>query len=106
MSLLEKEFDKNVELTVDLKCSKGHQFSETICYGGVVSSNKREMSTEYMHVWNNEDIRCPKCGEEITVELEVWEYPVGMLNFASFQNSDCEVLNKKELSKIIGIDIE
>ena len=109
MTEMEDEFWKNcAELDVKLKCPNGHKFSSTIAYGGIVAQEEREMSDEFLHVWNNDEVRCPGChnNKELTVELEFWEYPIGCPNHASFQNSECEVLNKEEISNKIGLVIE
>lgn len=108
-SEMEDEFWKECpELDVKLKCPNGHKFSSTIFYGGVVSIDEREMSEEYMHVWNNEEVQCPICKNNklLTVELAFWEYPFGCPNHANFDNSECEVLNKEEISNKIGLVIE
>ena len=31
--------------------------------------------------------RCPNCGNEFVLELNVWEYPVGAINY---QDENCE----------------
>lgn len=109
LSQLEDGFwDSCNQLDVKLKCPKGHKFSSVIAYGGVVAQEEREMSPEFMHVWNNE-VTCPICknNENLTVELAYWEYPVGCPNHATFDNdSECEVLNKKEISDKIGLEIK
>jgi hypothetical protein len=68
----EGEFtEKLSELEVKIKCPNGHEFSDTIFYEGIVESSEREMGNELHHVWKNEEITCPTCGEELTVKLGV-----------------------------------
>ena len=88
-------------LDANVKCSNGHESTLGIVYGGVVSSEERSMGKQLMHVWNNED-KCPECDEQLNVELKFWEYPEGMNNDADVE-SNCDVLNKKELYDAIGI---
>lgn len=100
---LEQEFTSTTgEIQVQVKCNKGHVFNNWIIYGGVVSSEVREMGNELMHVWNN-SFNCPVCDEELDIELTLWEYPFGTRNYADFDNNNCEVINKKEIGLIIGI---
>ena len=101
----EEIFSNSVpDLEIEAKCDCGHEFSESIFYEGIVSSDERAMGDELLHVWNN-SFKCPECNKEITVELSVWEYPEGLLNAADFSESDCEVLNKEQISTKIRIDI-
>lgn len=107
LSWFEDEFDKNCsKLDVEIKCSNGHKFTETIFYEGVVAVEERNMGKEITHTWKNEEIVCPECGEELTVQLDFWEYPEGWVNHASFDMSDCKVLNQNEVFEKIGIKME
>jgi hypothetical protein len=102
----EDEFTKKCsELGVALKCPCGHIFSQIISYEGVESTDQKQMGTERAHVWREETI-CPQCSKEMPIELQVYEYPEGILEVAFFYDTECAVLNKTELSKQIGIDID
>jgi hypothetical protein len=96
------------DIDIEIECPNGHRISDSIYYEGIVEKNDRQMGAEIHHVWKNEEITCPKCNEEMTVELGVWEYPEGMLNHADFDDSDknISILNKKSISERVGIDIE
>lgn len=61
------------------KCGKQHDFTAEDAdfedsYGG-----ERQMGPENGYVWKTE-FNCDNCGNEIEVEYEVWEYPVGAFN--------------------------
>ena len=59
-----------LRIAVDLEC---------------VSSEERSMGAELAYegiVYDN----CPNCGNEIEVNLYVWEYPVGAVNY---QEEEC-----------------
>lgn len=59
-----------LRITVDLEC---------------VSSEERSMGAEFAYegiIYDN----CPNCGNEIEVNLYVWEYPVGAVNY---QEEEC-----------------
>ncbi len=84
-----------------VKCKCGNEFEDWIYYGGVVAKETREMGAESLHVWNNE-VECPACKEEETVEVQLWEYPWGTLNSTDFE-SNFKILNFKEISRKIGI---
>ena len=102
----EEEFSQSLSsLDVKIKCPKGHVSDQIIEYGGIVESSERAMGKELKHVWKN-DFSCPTCDENFHIELAVWEYPEKMLNHANFENSDCEILNKNQISFKIGVDIE
>ena len=90
-----------LEIEVKAKCKCGHKFETYIYYGGVVAREEREMSSELLHVWNNE-FNCLKCGEFLEIELRLREYPIGLLNYIEF-DSKCEILNEDEIFDEIGI---
>jgi len=60
-----------LNISVDLECisSCERSMGEEIGYEGIIHDN------------------CPNCGNEIKVNLLVWEYPVGAINY---QEEECE----------------
>ena len=60
-----------LKISVDLEC---------------VSSEERSMGTEYAYEGILYDC-CPNCGNDIEVNLYVWEYPVCAVNY---QEEDCK----------------
>ena len=90
------------EFKVSVKCDCGHVFDSKIYYGGVVAGEERQMGAEKAHVWNNE-MECTECGEGLTVECALYEYPEGTMNHVDFNgNSNCTVLNESEIIKKLG----
>ena len=61
----------NLNITVDLECVSSYERSmgEEVEYDGVLYDN------------------CPNCGNKIKVNLYVWEYPAGAINY---QEEECE----------------
>lgn len=103
---LEEEFsDTAFQIKIRVRCRNCHEFDTWLAYGGVVSTNQRQMGTEYMHVWNSDE-NCAHCGENCFLELEVWEYPMGQRNLAQTPDCTCEILNKNDIGEIIGMDVE
>jgi hypothetical protein len=68
--------------TFSLKCStcgKQYDFSEDDADFENTSLSERQMGPENEHSWEL-IFYCDKCGNEIDVEYDVWEYPIGDLN--------------------------
>ena len=59
-----------LNVTIDLEC---------------VSSCERSMGEEFEFEGIMED-KCPNCGNDIHLNLSVWEYPVGAVNY---QEEEC-----------------
>lgn len=51
-----------------------------------VSSYERSMGEEYEYEGVMFD-NCPNCGKQINLNLYVWEYPVGVVNY---QEEECD----------------
>ena len=48
---------------------------------------------------------CPNCEEEYQVMIEVWEYPVGVIQTVNIVCSGCELLESdEEIKKMIRIE--
>lgn len=80
------------------KCSKEHDFlPEDVDFE--TGGSERSMGPENSYIWK-EDIECDgeidgeECGNEISINYEVYEYPVGALN-----NETVEITGGKELSR-------
>jgi hypothetical protein len=94
-----EEPDKEFEV----RCTNcGEVFNVCADYTGVVSSEEREMGAECCHEWLAED-KCPKCGTEITLQYDLWEYPYWCRNSDQVECENCEVIEKpKEEEKSSG----
>jgi len=97
--------EKAFQFLVKVKCDCGEEMDVWIVYNGIVASDERGMGPEKIHAWTGEE-DCSNCSDYCHVELSVYEYPIGMLNFADFDGSNCEILNKTEIGNIIGITPE
>jgi hypothetical protein len=103
---LEDRFnDTMYEIPVLVKCDCGYIINGSIFYEGVVSSDMSRMGLEQMHVWNDE-IYCDKCKDTCSIELEIWEYPQYIIDLVQMPNCTCEVLNKEQISRIVGFKVE
>ncbi len=65
-----------IEVDVDLEC---------------VSTEERSMGEELQYNGIMEDV-CPICGNQIEINLSVWEYPVGAINYYEEQCHGGEIL--------------
>lgn len=65
-------------LTCD-NCSKQHDFASDESDFDNTSGSERQMGTESGYTWEH-TFNCDECENEIEIEYEVWEYPVGAFN--------------------------
>nr|WP_315398332.1 hypothetical protein [uncultured Sphingobacterium sp.] len=56
----------------------------------------RSMGNEIHYSWAC-DFNCPKCNNELSVTIEGWEYPVGMLNYEEVDSENCEIIDNPQL---------
>jgi len=90
-------------LKIKCKCQCGHEFEAWVEYDGVVAKEEREMGAELYHLWQNE-VKCQRCGEFLTIKIFLYEYPEGCLNYVDVESeSGCEILNKDEIYSKLGI---
>jgi hypothetical protein len=63
------------------KCGKQHNFSAEDTDFDLCSSEERQMGPENGYLWEC-SFKCEgkNCGNEIEIEYEVWEYPIGAFN--------------------------
>jgi hypothetical protein len=93
---LEEYFtDKEDPKTFRVRCEQcSHEFELDAWYEGIVCVEQREMGPESYHKWGGEE-ECPNCGADITVEHEVYEYPMFFQNDEDTICDGCEVLPEK-----------
>lgn len=79
------------------------------------SSSERGMGKETQHVSEHEDY-CNSCGQPMSIRFELWEYPVGVVNYSTHSESgassvrnefhltyvDSVVSNDAESSRVVG----
>ena len=70
------ECNEIIEVEVDLEC---------------VSTDERSMGEELGYEGVIED-ECPICGNQIEIQISVWEYPVGAVNFSEERCQGVELL--------------
>jgi len=87
------------EIKVEVECPNGHEFDFDIYYNGYEFIEKTVIRPYRRHVWLNRE-ECPKCYEECEVKLVAEERMKPLDSY--FENSNCEVLNEKEiLNKVL-----
>lgn len=68
----------------------------------VVESDERSMGTE-LHHQAVVDLECPYCGAPVALTLDVWEYPMGMLNFDEIEAEGVTIVKKCSLNGLAPI---
>jgi len=66
-----------------------------------VAAEEREMGPEITHSATGE-VKCPNCGNDISYEYNVWEYPVGAFNTDEVNIEGGKLIEKCEI--LIDID--
>ena len=61
------------------KCNKQHDFTSDEADFDATSGSERQMGPETGYTWEC-TFNCDKCDNEIEIEYEVWEYPMGAFN--------------------------
>lgn len=88
-----------------IRCNCKKEYEIVLDYQGIVEANEKSMGPELAHLWHG-TLECDECEEIYEIRLEVWEYPPFFLEIAQFIDTECEILNKDEISDIIGIKID
>lgn len=79
-----------------IKCNTcGHEYS-IIPEMEYIDAADRNMGTEYEleSIW---EINCKKCGTDLYMRLEAWEYPEGVLNDTKYDGENITILKKPKL---------
>lgn len=79
-------------LTCD-KCGKQYDFNEDEAGFDLTMGDERQMGRENGYSWQQE-FECDECGNNIEIDYEVWEYPVG-----SFNNDSINLKGGTEVGK-------
>ncbi len=61
------------------KCGKQHDFSADEADFDANNGSERQMGSENGYTWEH-TFNCDECENEIEIEYEVWEYPIGTFN--------------------------
>jgi hypothetical protein len=81
------------------KCSKQHNFRANDADFDETSGSERQMGPENGYTWEY-IFNCDQCENEIEIEYEVWEYPVG-----AFNNDQVEIKGGTEVNRY-GYDFQ
>lgn len=84
------------------KCGKIVGFSnDDICWDWDTEiQDYRNMGAEFCHTVTAV-VECPECGEEHSIEINVYEYPQGVINYIELESDDLEILFKPDLYSFI-----
>ncbi|BFK61974.1 hypothetical protein I260019D6_12830 [Dorea longicatena] len=63
-----------------VRCNKCNEIIEVDTDLDAIDSKERQMGAEVLYTSEIED-ECPKCGNAINIELKVWEYPAGAVEY-------------------------
>lgn len=74
------------------KCGAKHYLHPDDFEFDAQSGSERQMGTETRHVAEFEE-PCHNCDHDIRLEFEVWEYPVGIINYTNEKSEGAEILD-------------
>lgn len=80
-----------------IQCSECGEVIEVYDDFECVSCCERGMGEEYEYELIVDDF-CPKCNNSIFLRIEVWEYPVGALNYLDHEINGAEVVEDIDVS--------
>ena len=87
---------------VVVECSKCHHqitFSGDDMEKDSEIIGNRSMGPEFQHTWRIES-ECPKCHETISLSVDMWEYPIGCVNYREQQIDGATFVNEPEIEKL------
>ena len=87
---------------VVVECSRCHHQMTFQCNDVEDESeaiDERSMGTEYQHTWKVE-FDCEKCGETISLSVDMWEYPIGCVNYQEQQIDGASFVNEPEIEEL------
>ena len=76
-----------------VQCKKCFEIIEIDADLNVVESDEKSMGQEIGYSSEVED-ECPVCGNMIKIKMDVWEYPIGLIDYQEEQCSGAELLEQ------------
>lgn len=65
--------------------------------------DERSMGTEWQHTWKLEE-ECEKCHKHFLLSIDMWEYPVGCMNYQENKIDGASFVNEPEIDVIAESD--
>lgn len=62
--------------------------------------DKRSMGLEFQHTWKLEEQECEKCHKHFSLSIDMWEYPVGCINYMEKKIDGASFVNEPEIAKL------
>ena len=81
------------------KCSKLYKISPDDFGKPKTNSDERSMGYETQYIWKYE-FNCDQCENELKITIEVYEYPIGILNYKEFHAEGCLIITEPSLELI------
>lgn len=78
-----------------VQCQKCNEVIEVSTDLELMDAEDRPMGTEVYYSSSIED-ECPKCGNDIKIDLEVWEYPLGAVEHQREFYDGVEMIQRPE----------
>lgn len=68
--------------------------------------DERSMGTELQHTWKLEEQECEKCHKHFSLSVDMWEYPLGCMNYTEKQIDGALFVNEPEIEEVAEPDDE
>lgn len=78
-----------------VQCNNCNEVIEVDADLEFIDSDERQMGAEIFYSSEIED-KCPICGSAINITLNVWEYPMGAVNYQEELCEGVEILEEPE----------
>ena len=62
--------------------------------------DERSMGPEFQHSWKLEEQECEKCHKNFSLSIDMWEYPIGCINYQEVQIEGALFVNKPEIEEL------
>jgi hypothetical protein len=66
--------------------------------------DERSMGTEFQHTWKLEEYECENCHKFFSLSIDMWEYPIGCMNYQEKQIDGASFVNEPEIEELVEPD--
>lgn len=89
------------DITIECsKCRNRKTFNNEAFDYDADAVDERSMGTEIQHTWKLEEQECEKCHKHFSLSIDMWEYPVGCMNYIEKQIDGASFVNEPEIKAI------
>lgn len=62
--------------------------------------DERSMGTEFQHTWKLEEQECEKCHKRFSLSIDMWEYPLGCMNYTEKKIEGASFVSELEIENL------